>query len=240
MEVYTDYEKPNTIIEQFDPFPNKDTKLFGSFSENPGNTGCKFFNEGFKKHGINAIYKSFKVDDIEEAIKAAKTLKMWGYAIASPFKIKAYKSFYQRYSIYDTITKSVGAINTAVRDDRYIDSYIGHNTDILGTTHLLKHWSDFSGRLHVDIIGTGGLASAVLTSCNNLGLSATIWKRETYWGDIVSLKDRLIYNCTPLALEFLSKNNILIDCRIGTSGGDILFDIQAKAQFKLYTGIDYE
>ena len=38
---------------------DKDTKIYGSFSNNPGNNGCKFFNAQFKKEGINAIYKSF-------------------------------------------------------------------------------------------------------------------------------------------------------------------------------------
>ena len=28
---------------------NKDTQLYGSFSDNPGNNGCNFFNKGFKK-----------------------------------------------------------------------------------------------------------------------------------------------------------------------------------------------
>ena len=38
---------------------NKDTKLFGSFSDNPGSRGSEFFNKQFAFHGINAIYKSF-------------------------------------------------------------------------------------------------------------------------------------------------------------------------------------
>ena len=47
---------------------NKDTKLYGSFSDKPGNNGCMFFNKGFKKHKIDAIYKSFYSTDIKKTI----------------------------------------------------------------------------------------------------------------------------------------------------------------------------
>ena len=36
---------------------NKDTKIYGSFSSNPGNNGCVFFNRKFQENNINAIYK---------------------------------------------------------------------------------------------------------------------------------------------------------------------------------------
>jgi len=34
---------------------NKDTKLYGSFSESPGNNGCVFFNTAFERYIINVI-----------------------------------------------------------------------------------------------------------------------------------------------------------------------------------------
>ena len=34
---------------------NKDTKIFCSFSSNPGNNGCEFFNTKFQENNINAI-----------------------------------------------------------------------------------------------------------------------------------------------------------------------------------------
>ena len=45
---------------------NKDTKIYGSFSNNPGNNGCKFFNKKFQENNINAIYKSFYSNNIND------------------------------------------------------------------------------------------------------------------------------------------------------------------------------
>ena len=45
---------------------NKDTEIYCSFSSNPGNNGCVFFNKVFKKKNIDAIYKSFYSNDIND------------------------------------------------------------------------------------------------------------------------------------------------------------------------------
>ena len=55
---------------------NKDTKLYGSFSDKPGNNGCMFFNKGFKKHKIDAIYKSFYSTNIKKTEKDEKLRKI--------------------------------------------------------------------------------------------------------------------------------------------------------------------
>ena len=44
---------------------NKDTKVYCSFAKTAGNLGCRLFNTAFNHHGINAIYKSFSVNDIK-------------------------------------------------------------------------------------------------------------------------------------------------------------------------------
>ena len=44
---------------------NKDTEIYCSFSSNPGNNGCNFFNDKFVSNNINAIYKSFYSEDID-------------------------------------------------------------------------------------------------------------------------------------------------------------------------------
>ena len=64
---------------------NKDTKIYGSFSNNPGNNGCKFFNSKFRENNINAIYKSFYSNNIKDSINAVKTLGIRGCAISMPF-----------------------------------------------------------------------------------------------------------------------------------------------------------
>lgn len=67
---------------------NKDTKIYCSFSSNPGNNGCEFFNNKFQDQNINAIYKSFYSDNLKNSIKAVKILDIKGFAISMPFKIE--------------------------------------------------------------------------------------------------------------------------------------------------------
>lgn len=67
---------------------DKDTKIFCSFSINPGNNGCVFFNEKFKQNNVNALYKSFFSDNIKKSVEAVKTLGISGFAVSMPFKIE--------------------------------------------------------------------------------------------------------------------------------------------------------
>ena len=47
---------------------NKDTQLYGSFSDNPGNNGCNFFNKGFKKHD-RTLRKKLKKEKFKEYLQ---------------------------------------------------------------------------------------------------------------------------------------------------------------------------
>tara|TARA_B100000161_G_C33238395_1_gene275920 strand:- start:108 stop:335 length:228 start_codon:yes stop_codon:yes gene_type:complete len=62
---------------------DKNTKLYGSFSIKAGSVGCRIFNTSFKYNNINAIYKSFSIED---AVKSAKCLSFSGFAVIMPFK----------------------------------------------------------------------------------------------------------------------------------------------------------
>lgn len=213
---------------------DKDTKLFGSFSKQAGSTGCKFFNEAFEKYDINAIYKSFSVDNIEDAFKAARTLKISGFAVAMPYKVTA-SEYCDRIK-----GENCGNVNTILRELQ--DRLVGYNTDYYGVKDILEHYIDFTEHKHdvLNIIGTGGLASTINTVSKELDLSPVQYPSSTSVRVIMSFENSLIYNCTPMDLSFLGKNNTFIDCRVGTPDGDKLYKIQSRAQFKLYTGIDYE
>jgi shikimate dehydrogenase len=67
---------------------DKDTLLFGSFSEKAGNVGCLIFNKCFQYYKLNAIYKSFSIDNLHDAIISAKCLGFSGFAVSMPFKNK--------------------------------------------------------------------------------------------------------------------------------------------------------
>ena len=88
---------------------NKDTDLYCSFAQTSGNTGCQMINTAFYYYGLNKVYKSFSVDNIEDAIKSVKTLGIKGFAVTMPFKQQVLK-------YVDEIDDSakIGAANTVI------------------------------------------------------------------------------------------------------------------------------
>jgi shikimate dehydrogenase len=127
---------------------NKDTKIYGSFSSNPGNLGCEFHNRGFKKLGINAIYKSFKVLNLLKGFEATRTLDIKGAGISMPFKQDVLKYA----DVIDHVVEEIGASNTVVQDAGIIHAY---NTDWLAADEMLK---DKEGSCF--ILGDGGCLQA--------------------------------------------------------------------------------
>ena len=65
---------------------NKETKFFISISSRPSNFGTQVYNNIFQKFGINAIYKSFKVNNIKEFKKSFVFLGLNGASISMPYK----------------------------------------------------------------------------------------------------------------------------------------------------------
>lgn len=169
---------------------DKDTAIFASFSANPGNLGCKRFNHAFEINGINAIYKSFKVDEIGEAFAAAKTLGIKGFAISAPFKTDARK--YCGASL-----PSVNSINTAV----WLSSFLGwqgFNTDILGVYDFFN-WNgnrDFLNTNDIYIIGMGAFAKSIATVLNKLGTQPVFVSSRGHFPKFP--KGSLVINASPL------------------------------------------
>jgi len=209
---------------------NKDTKVYGSFSHKAGNRGCHFFNAAFEKYGINAIYKSFSVSNIQEAFAAATTLGFSGWAISMPFKKTA-------LALVDSAAfaaKKCQAINTVVRD-AVTGKTTGYNTDYIGALEVIQTYRGDAERMF--ILGNGGLSSAVQVACMDAGLVPIVITRKN-WNTIESLRGEMIYNCTPEKVV-VDNSNVFLDCAIGTSGGDLLAEYQSRKQFELYTGQKY-
>jgi shikimate dehydrogenase len=146
---------------------NKDTKLYGSFSDNPGNNGCKFFNEAFQKHNINAIYKSFYSTDIEKTIISVKHLNFSGFALSMPLK----KIIYDYLDEYDESVIKIGAANTVLNIDGVLH---GYNTDWIGVYKFFEK----RNLEHINIIGTGGFSMAIIYALTKLGISFSICDRK--------------------------------------------------------------
>jgi len=207
---------------------NKDTLIFGSFAKQAGNNGCIMFNAAFKYYNLNAIYKSFSVNDIGNAMEAARILNFKGFAITMPFKIEAIKYL---DSGSDEVLP-IGAINTVVNINGYLK---GFNTDYLAAQTTL---STYDLSKHLYILGNGGYAAAVKYAAKTLNLNYDIISRNN-WNEIKDIKDSIIYNCTPVSDIEVDESNKFIDCLITTDSGKKLSKIQAEHQFKLYTGLEF-
>jgi shikimate dehydrogenase len=208
-------------------FINKDTKLYGSFARVAGSTGCAFHNAGFKKHNINAIYKSFSIKNIYEAIQCMKHLDIKGAGVTMPFKTDV-------IPFLDKVEQEaldVNACNTLLNDNGRI---IGYNTDVKSVFDYLKPL----GLTQLIILGNGGYAKAVIRACRKLNIDTKSIVREN-WQEIQDIKNHTVFNCTPVENITLDKSNRFIDCIATTPTGKVLADQQAMYQFKIYTGIDY-
>jgi shikimate dehydrogenase len=200
-----------------------DTLVFGSFSKKAGNVGCVFFNSEFEKLKINAIYKSFSVDDIYSAVQAAKTLGFAGFAVSMPFKTEVVK--WLDYA--DDIVKRTGACNTVVLRNGELH---GYNTDYVAISRYL------SGKnKKIYILGNGGYSKTLQEYCRTEGLEHVVVTRAD-WKIIETIRNGLVFNCTPMEDVKVDPSVEFVDCITKTPTGKVLAIYQASAQFTLYTG----
>ena len=214
---------------------NKDTEIYCSFAKNAGNTGCQMMNSAFYYYGLNKIYKSFSVDNIEDAINAVKTLNIKGFAITMPYKK-------QVLNYVDEIDESakIGAANTVINNNGKLKAY---NTDWLAALECLSEYKHKANWNEFYILGNGGYATAVKAAADDLDMPYINITRDN-WSDLSNIKNSLIYNCTPI--EGLNHkywgsngNNVFIDCIVTTKTGRKLATMQAAHQFKLYTDLEF-
>jgi len=172
---------------------------------------------------INAIYKSFYSDNISKSIDAVKALDIKGFALSMPFKVEA-------LSIMDEIegsAREIGSINTVVNKNGFLT---GYNTDWIGVKKYLE-----KKEINIlYILGNGGFSKAVQYACKSLNINYKIINREN-WNILFELKNQIIFNATPIDIN---TKNTLIDGRPFTKTGMAIALIQAKEQFKIYTGRD--
>lgn len=199
---------------------NKDTKLYGSFSNNPGNNGCLFFNKKFEEDCINAIYKSFYSDSIENTILAVKHLRFSGFALSSPHKIEVVKFL----NYLDIHSEQMQSVNTVVNKE---GNLYGFNTDWIAIYQYFKN----KNINHINIIGTGGFAKAIVYALTKLNISfSLVFRKDIH--NIDDIKNEYFINATPI--EIVSNKNTILDMRPNTELGREIALIQAEEQYKIY------
>lgn len=196
---------------------NKDTKIFCSFSDNPGNNGCEFFNKKFYEHGINAIYKSFYSNNIAESIQAVKTLNIAGFAVSMPFKTEVLKYV----DDIDDIVDRIGAANTITNINGHLKAY---NTDWIGFSKYILDHVDF-----LNILGNGGFSKSIQFACSMKNIPYRVITRDDW--HVVNDLTGYVFNATPI--DIVTKGH-LIDGRPNSPQGYIISKLQAEEQYKIY------
>lgn len=208
---------------------NKDTLLFGSFSKTPGNTGCFIFNKCFLHCNINAIYKSFFIDNLNDAIISAKCLKFSGFALSMPYKTEIIPYL----DSVDEIVKKTNSCNTVVIKNGKL---MGYNTDYYAIYDFLSDYAETDKILY--ILGNGAYSNNVKICCEELKISYNIIKRNT-WDQIKIIENSIIFNCTPVENISYMPSNIFIDCCVNSKTGKLLALKQAKLQFEIYNELKF-
>jgi shikimate dehydrogenase len=198
---------------------NKDTKIYCSFSSNPGNNGCNFFNKKFKEHNINAIYKSFFSDNLHDSINAVKSLNISGFALSMPFKIE----IMDYADKIDPKALQIGSANTIINS---AGKLIAYNTDWIGVKKFFLNMNNKPK--DILIAGNGGFSKAVQYACEQININFKVVTRSN-WSSLEST-DKIIFNATPVDLT----NKNIIDARPFSKDGKAIANFQAEEQFKLY------
>ena len=113
-------------------------------------------NEAFAEVGADYAYLAFEVDadEIEDAVKAIRTLKMRGSNVSMPNKTLVG----QYLDELDPAAELCGAVNTIVNDNGYLKGYI---TDGIGFMAALKDNDIDPIGKKMTIVGAGGAATAI-------------------------------------------------------------------------------
>lgn len=145
-------------------------------------------NEAFAALGYDYAYLAFEVgaDEIEDAVKAIRTLKLRGSNISMPNKTLVG----QYLDELSPAAKMCGAVNTIVNDNGHLT---GHITDGIGFMEALKdNQIDVIGK-KMTIVGAGGAATAIEIQAALDGVSEiTIFNRkDEFWERAVKTVDMI-------------------------------------------------
>lgn len=182
------------------------TKIFGlvgyplshSFSK-------KYFNEKFADENIDAEYKNFEIEDINEVTDIINHNDIFGLNVTIPHKI----SVIPLLSQIDPIADAIGSVNVIkiIRTDNGIITR-GYNTDAIGFTTSIKPLIQPHHRRAL-VLGTGGASKAVVYALQQLlGIDVQSVSRHPAPG-IITYADldskimeshTVVVNATPLGM----------------------------------------
>ena len=182
------------------------TKIFGLVGYPLGHSfSKKYFNEKFADENIDAEYKNFEIEDINEVTDIINHNDICGLNVTIPHKI----SVIPLLSQIDPIAEAIGSVNVIkiIRTDNGIITR-GYNTDAIGFTTSIKPLIQRHHR-HALVLGTGGASKAVVYALQQLlGIDVQSVSRNPAPG-IITYADldskimeshTVVVNATPLGM----------------------------------------
>jgi shikimate dehydrogenase len=187
---------------------NKDTEIFISLSSNPSNFGTSIYNKLFKEFKINAIYKSFNANKINDLKKNINFFNIKGVSISMPFKEKVIGQL----DSLDKISKKLQIINTIKNINGKL---YGYNSDYLAIRKVLLDIKNIKDYTFI-ISGMGAIAKTIVFALNNMGVKKILIKCRNKkkikdfikkfkcdeYNHGLNLKNSQIFliNCTPIGM----------------------------------------
>lgn len=175
---------------------NKDTKLFVSVSQFPGDFGASLYNAAFEHLGYNAIYKPLKCETVSQfvdIVRYAKNYSISGISVSMPFK----KVAVSLGTAGDDEVLEIGNANTLVFDKNPAPK--AYNTDWCGFEDVNKNI--LRSVCSATIVGNGAVAESIKYVLIKYGISYHVFNsRHTLRNAPFEYSDFLI-NCSPIGME---------------------------------------
>ncbi len=168
----------------------------------------KMHNRAFSHLGIDALYETFRVKDVREAIKLIKETPLLGVSVTMPYK----ESVMEFLDEIDEVAQKIGAVNTILNHEGRL---YGFNTDWIGVVRALKEVTPLEGK-RVLVLGAGGGARAACYAFKKegaiIGISSRTFEKTqklafSFDGEAIEWEKRhkwdceVVINATPLLNE---------------------------------------
>lgn len=169
---------------------------------------ARFFDEKFRREGIDASYRNFELEDIGELMELlAEYPELRGINVTIPYK----QQIIPYLTALSPQARLIGAVNTVcVRHDSEgnVTALEGHNTDAPAFARTLAPLLPLNA-ISALILGTGGASKAVSAALDALGIpyrfvSRTPDESQLGYQDLsedVMATHKLIVNTTPLGMS---------------------------------------
>ena len=237
-----------------DIYPNKFTKLCISISKNPGTSGSKFHNTGYKLLNLNYLYLPFRLNNLNNLRVVLNKFRVKGCSVSMPFKEKIVKFLDTK----DSSTIKTNAANTLVCKNGLIK---GYNTDYYAAQKIIKK-INLKKNDTILLLGNGGVSRTIYEYIKKIKVKKIYlcarniskyknWKKTknsliVNWHKRNKLSSSLLINATsigminkslPIDVKRITKFKSILDLVIHSKS--TLKKIAQKNQVRFYDGLEF-